>query len=144
MFTGITEKEWPKKAKSCNEALCAASSEVNRLSSEAADLSISAYQIYLRDVIANSMGRHKLYNPRPRGIGFFGEQKRAAWLCEEARARLESICPNRKAIAPALRFVDDLEAGSFATEGDMERAAANAIEELRNSVAEHFGNDDVQ
>ena len=138
MLVGIEEKQWPKQAKSYAEAVTAAQAEVTRLQSEAAELSLAAYQVYMSEVLAKSFGNPRLYNPRPRRMGFFGEQKRAVRMCEETRARLESICQNQKAIAPAVRFANDVAGGRFASEAELERAANSTIGELRETLAEHF------
>ena len=138
MLVGIEEKQWPKQAKSYAEAVAAAQAEVTRLQSKAEELSLSAYQVYLGGVLAKSHGNPRFYNPRPRGMGFFGEQKRAVRMCEEMRARLESICQNQKAIAPAVRFANDIAGGRFDSEAELERAANSTIGELRETLAEHF------
>lgn len=138
MLVGIEEKQWPKQAKSYAEAVAAAQAEVTRLQSKAEELSLSAYQVYLGGVLAKSHGNPGFYNPRPRGMGFFGEQKRAVRMCEETRARLESICQNQKAIAPAVRFANDIAGGRFDSEAELERAANSTIGELRETLAEHF------
>lgn len=138
MLVGIEEKQWPKQAKSYAEAVTAAQAEVARLQSKAEELSLSAYQVYMSDVLAKSFGNPRLYNPRPRGMGFFGEQKRAVRMCDETCARLESVCPDNKAIAPAVRFANDVAGGRFASEAELECAANSTVAELRETLAEYF------
>ena len=138
MFVSVKAPDWPKKAGSYEEMLAAMTSEVDRITSKSIDLSLSAYQVYLAEVLTKSRGNPRFYNPKRRGIGFFGEQRRAERMCEEARARFESVCPDQNAIAPAVRFANDIAGGRFDSEAELERAANSTIGELRETLAEHF------